>query len=274
MQLQKEKNASEHLLRKVELAESETFQRKKETEAKEVERIDAHQQCKKMLSMVEDRDSKIRRMEELIERHRDEVGHMQIEINMLAEQKRMVEQKLTETEQEVKRLKSDSIHFETSHFHEVQKYKQKILALQEAIQSPQLFSDSISPVAISSMNASGNSSSDRDYSNTLLYRINPSAKKTVPVLWGDNNNESSENRMRSKSHGRTMLPGYLLAKEKPLVDTDRRRSRSGALYYSSGGSNEDFSPPPEMALLPGVPPPPSVTVKRPTVISRPIGQCH
>lgn len=34
-------------------------------------------------------------MEELIERHRDEVGHMQIEINMLAEQKRMVEQKLT-----------------------------------------------------------------------------------------------------------------------------------------------------------------------------------
>lgn len=53
--LQKEENLREHLTRKVELAELEASERKKEAEAKEAERVDTHNQCKKMLIMVEER---------------------------------------------------------------------------------------------------------------------------------------------------------------------------------------------------------------------------
>lgn len=55
--LQRNENEREHFMRKVELAESEAAKRMKEVDAKEAERIEAHNQFKRILAMVEERVS-------------------------------------------------------------------------------------------------------------------------------------------------------------------------------------------------------------------------
>lgn len=53
--LQKQLNERDHLMRKVEFAEAEAAKRLKEVEAKETERIEAQNQFKRILGMVEER---------------------------------------------------------------------------------------------------------------------------------------------------------------------------------------------------------------------------
>lgn len=53
--LQKQLNERDHLMRRVEFAEAEAAKRLKEVEAKEAERIEAQNQFKKILGMVEER---------------------------------------------------------------------------------------------------------------------------------------------------------------------------------------------------------------------------
>lgn len=57
MKIRKCENERDHLLNKVELAESEAAKRSKEVDAKEAERVETHNQFKKILTMIEDRVS-------------------------------------------------------------------------------------------------------------------------------------------------------------------------------------------------------------------------
>lgn len=55
MTIQKQLNERDHLISKVEFAETEAAKRLKEMDAKEAERIEAQNQFKRILGMVEDR---------------------------------------------------------------------------------------------------------------------------------------------------------------------------------------------------------------------------
>ncbi|VDM48751.1 unnamed protein product [Toxocara canis] len=342
LSLQKEENMREHLTRKVELAELEANERKKETEAKEAERVDTHNQCKKMLAMVEERDAKIRHSEGLTDKLRDEVNKWQAEVRHLEEQNKVVESKLNEAEHELKRLRAENNRLETRHFHEMRECKHTISSLQQSLEAAQLAAMPKLPDGGNLLNLSSNGSSDREFAAPIVSHLGPPPLPLIRPLWGDDEppevfsgGESSVmsgsggalrrtaspdglpavamkkgirsrrshrelrdaspdgvgmqyaarpkkegRRMRSRSHGRhpySPSGAYMpqmggvppafpdLFNDPPL---SKRNSKSGNLYYSSGGSNGGLSPPPEMALLSGVPPP-GLTIKKPTVTSRP-----
>uniref|UniRef100_A0A914ZE37 Uncharacterized protein n=1 Tax=Parascaris univalens TaxID=6257 RepID=A0A914ZE37_PARUN len=183
--LQKEENLHEHLTRKIELAELEATERKKEAEAKEAERVDTHNQCKKMLIMVEERDAKIRRSEEVTERLRDEVNKWQTEVRHLEEQNRRIQNKLNEAEQELKRLRAENNRLETRHFHELRECKQTIGALQQSLEASQLAAISKSPDGGNLLNLSSNGSSDREFGAPFVSHLGPPPLPTIRPLWGD-----------------------------------------------------------------------------------------
>ncbi|MFH4982786.1 hypothetical protein AB6A40_009495 [Gnathostoma spinigerum] len=161
----------------------EVDERKKEVEAKERERIDANNQCKKMLAMVEERDAKIRRTEELTERLRDEIDKWQSEFKHLENQKKSVDDRLNETEEELKRLRSENNRLETRHYHEMRECRQTINALQQSLASTkQMF-------AGGSADGSGSlspNSSERDYGSSLAPVLGAPPPQLVRPLWSDN----------------------------------------------------------------------------------------
>uniref|UniRef100_A0A0M3I016 Vegetative cell wall protein gp1 n=1 Tax=Ascaris lumbricoides TaxID=6252 RepID=A0A0M3I016_ASCLU len=223
--LQKEENLREHLTRKVELAELEASERKKEAEAKEAERVDTHNQCKKMLIMVEERDARIRHSEEVTERLRDEVSkwqtevrHLeeqnrliqnklndarirhseevterlrdevskwQTEVRHLEEQNRLIQNKLNEAEQELKRLRAENNRLETRHFHEMRECKQTINALQQSLEAAQLAAISKPPDGGNLLNLSSNGSSDREFGAPFVSHLGPPPLPMIRPLWGD-----------------------------------------------------------------------------------------
>ncbi|VDK48237.1 unnamed protein product [Anisakis simplex] len=215
LSLQKEENVREHLTRKLELAELEANERKKETEAKESERVDTHNQCKKMLAMVEERDAKIRHSEQLTEKLRDEIDKWQTEVRHLQEQNKVIENKLNDAEQELKRLRAENNRLETRHFHEMRECKHTIttlrqvsrqlihyyllllwslwkISLEEAQRMAATATAAIPPQLPDSggnnlMNLSSNGSSDREYpsAHAIGSRLGPPPLPAIRPLWGD-----------------------------------------------------------------------------------------
>ncbi|VDN42557.1 unnamed protein product [Gongylonema pulchrum] len=175
--LQKQENEREHFIRKVELAESEAARRLKEVDAKEAERIEAHNQFKRILAMVEDRETKLRNSEELMEKLRSEVAKWQEEVRRLEDEKK------AEADQELKRLKAEYTRLETRNFHEVRQCKQTIAVLQQTLEQARLSNPAINPSENAALLNFSASSSDRDYSAPLGSARPPLLH--VRPLWDD-----------------------------------------------------------------------------------------
>ncbi|KAK6113846.1 hypothetical protein QQG55_53340 [Brugia pahangi] len=208
--LQKELNERDHLMRKVEFAETEAAKRLKEVEAKEAERIEAQNQFKRILGMVEEREAKLRSAEDLTERLRNEVMKWQEEVRRLEDQKKAVEFKLLETDQELKRLKAEYAKLETRTFHEIRQCKQTIAVLQQQSQEQIHLSNPTSNMLDNAnvLNISA-SSSDRDYGASLSGGglVAPPLLSHIRPLWDDEPPEIF-------SHGESSL----LKKIDPLLD--------------------------------------------------------
>uniref|UniRef100_A0A915PLT5 Uncharacterized protein n=1 Tax=Setaria digitata TaxID=48799 RepID=A0A915PLT5_9BILA len=206
--LQKQLNERDHLIRKVELAEAEAMKRLKEVEAKEAERVEAHNQFKRILGMVEEREAKLRSAEELTDKLRNEAMKWQEEVRQLEGQKKAVEFKLMEADQELKRLKAEYAKLETRNFHEIRQYKQTIAALQQQSAEQAHLSNPSSniPDNASVLNISASSSLDRDYSvGTGLAALR---LPHVRPLWDDDPSEIFSSRGESS----------LLKKTDPLLN--------------------------------------------------------
>uniref|UniRef100_A0A0R3RXA9 SH2 domain-containing protein n=1 Tax=Elaeophora elaphi TaxID=1147741 RepID=A0A0R3RXA9_9BILA len=185
--VQKQLNERDHLMRKVEFAETEAAKRLKEVETKEAERIEAQNQFKRILGMIEERESKLRSMEELTEKMRNEVTKWQEEVRRLEDQKKTVEFKLLEADQELKRLKAEYAKLETRNFHEIRQYKQTIAVLQQQSLEPVNLSNPSSNLLDNAnvLNISASSSSDRDYGVSLNSGLVAPPLSHVRPLWDD-----------------------------------------------------------------------------------------
>ncbi|VDN05584.1 unnamed protein product [Thelazia callipaeda] len=225
LSFQKQANEREHLVRRVEFAESEATKRFKEIETKETERMEAHNQFKRILAMVEERESKLRNMEETVEKLRSEAKNWQDEVRSLGDQKKTVEIKLLEAEQEIKRLKAEYSRLETRNFHELRDCRQTIASLKQKhrniflesydlvfnVQSIEQFHLS-NPLSNVFDNANGlnlsASSSDRDYGASLSGVLGAAPLPYVRPLWSDDAAEFLS------SHGESSL----LRKGDPLLN--------------------------------------------------------
>ncbi|CAG9536357.1 unnamed protein product [Cercopithifilaria johnstoni] len=186
--LQKQLNERDHLLRKVEFAEAEAAKQLKEVNVKETERIEAQNQFKRILGMVEERETKLRITEELAEKMRNEMIKWQEEVRRLEDQKKAMEFKLLEADQELKRLKAEYAKLETRSFHEIRQCKQTIAALQQQSLEQVRMSNPSSNLLDNAnvLNISASSSSDRDYAISLNSSlVAPPFLPSVRPLWGD-----------------------------------------------------------------------------------------
>ncbi|VBB26069.1 unnamed protein product [Acanthocheilonema viteae] len=205
--LQKELNERDHLMRKVEFAEAEAAKRLKEVDTKEAERVEAQNQFKRILGMVEEREAKLRSTEELIEKMRDEVMKWQEEVRRLEDQKKAVEFKLLEAEQELKRLKAEYTKLETRSFHEIRQCKQTVAALQQqSLEQVHLSNPSSNLLDNANVLNISASSSDRDYGMSLNNA--PPLLPHIRPLWNDERSEIFS------SHGESSL----LKKIDPLLN--------------------------------------------------------
>ncbi|VDK80979.1 unnamed protein product, partial [Onchocerca ochengi] len=189
--VQKQLDERDHLMRKVELAEADAVKRLKEVEAKEAERIEAHNQFKRILGMVEEREAKLRNAEELTEKLRNELMKWQEEVRRLEDQKKTAEFKQLEVDQELKRLKAEYAKLETRNFHELRQCKQTIAALQQqSLEQVHLSNPSANMLGNTNVLSMSASSSDRDYDPSLNCGlvVSPLLSHVRP-LWDDESPE-------------------------------------------------------------------------------------
>uniref|UniRef100_A0A0N5ARS8 Zonadhesin n=1 Tax=Syphacia muris TaxID=451379 RepID=A0A0N5ARS8_9BILA len=213
IKLQEEEKNSGDLLRRLNLAETEAEKCRKEVEVKDAERIDVTAQCKKLLTM----DTRLKHLDEVIERLLDEKAKMQNEFKELCEEKQHLETKLNEVEQELKRLQTDHDRLRKRHFHELRECKQENTALQQMLKSRQIGAlETVLDDSGNLLNSSGNVAESNSLSPPGLL-----SGLSVPPLWSDGDTDVFSGAESSRA-------------ERSSLSRNRQRLFDDAPQHSSG----------------------------------------
>ncbi|WKY17188.1 hypothetical protein Q1695_001646 [Nippostrongylus brasiliensis] len=136
MALDYEKQERSRLQSKLSSTEHELERRIREIAERERERTRADERCNELLTIMKDSNAKARETELLRDKLRDDVAILQSEVASTMEEKRKKDEKISELEVELKRMRNEHLKLETKRFSEVLELKHKLDVLMTAQMQP------------------------------------------------------------------------------------------------------------------------------------------
>ncbi|KAK6033740.1 hypothetical protein OSTOST_00041 [Ostertagia ostertagi] len=215
--------------------QNELDRRTREVEERDRDRSRADERCNELLALVKDSNTKVKETEQLRDKLWDDIAILQNELAARAEDRRKKDEKISDLEFELKRMRNEHLKLETRRFNEVLELKHKLDMIQtsqmQPIPSPTHGYDFLtnlernaapSPTSLweeppRPMSSNRTSTPEEG----LLYNAFPThAKKTSTRARKstraqlsnspsdrEKRKESSHRRVRSRSHGRLLWDG-------------------------------------------------------------------
>ncbi|PIO72417.1 hypothetical protein TELCIR_05657 [Teladorsagia circumcincta] len=110
--------------------QNELERRTREVEERDRDRSRADERCNELLALVKDSNTKVKETEQLRDKLWDDIAVLQNELAARAEDRRKKDEKISDLEFELKRMRNEHLKLETRRFNEVLELKHKLDMIQ------------------------------------------------------------------------------------------------------------------------------------------------